>query len=412
MSRVLAPSVARLSYWIADLKFTPPGRAKILEFGLGFRSGFKGYRQLHGTSMHSLFWRYTSEEMGLRGWYAPHPRALAHLGSQKLRELHALGTLEERGGVVRPIEHLPSRYELFLDPLKQWDPADLSTYSGLLVYQHRLGGLSPWEVEALVGRSPGFIRLDAGGAIAATVENKFWTRVLLGDNGEATPRWRLLFKENAIRQIPRILRELPSDRYVLKPIDQTLGIGVVVVRSENLRSAFERLFKNGGWRADTAPTFLLETYEPSLPLAVGEKVYDPTLRMAFILWRSRGATQIQFLDGYWKLPPYSLGWEGLRGKTVSRVGHRSNASAVVAPEVKAAVMAQLGEILPPFFERLTDITPREALRVFLDGSPEEREAGIYSARNGHIFTPEERQDFESLLKPVKPSGKKGRRSRR
>lgn len=351
-------TVARVSYWCADLKFTPAGQTKILEFGLGFRSGFEGYRQLYGHSMHSLFWSYASKGLGLKGWYAPHPRAVAQLGAQRLRELHALRTLEERGGVIRPLEQLPSRYESFVDGSKGWDPTDLATYSGLLVYQHRLGGgLSPPEVEALVQKCPGLIRLDAGGAIFAGVENKFFTRSFLGDNGNVTPRWRVLLKRNAVRQVPNILREIPSDRYVLKPIDLTLGLGVVVVRSENLKSAFERLFQNGGWKADTHPIFILETYEPSVPLPVGDKVYDPTLRMAFILWRSRGTTGIQFLDGYWKLPVHSLGWEGLQGKTISKVGLRKNASAPVAPEVKTAVMAQLGEVLPPFFERLVDYTP-------------------------------------------------------
>ena len=63
---------AALTYWIADLKLTPEGEVKILEFGQAMSSAFEGYEALYGINMHTLFYRHVIEQLGLSIWFLPH----------------------------------------------------------------------------------------------------------------------------------------------------------------------------------------------------------------------------------------------------------------------------------------------------------------------------------------------------
>ena len=42
------------------------------------------------------------------------------------------------------------------------------------------------------------------------------------------------------------------------------------------------------------------------PIIIDEKIYDPTMRIVFVLYNNHGVAQVNFLGAYWKLPANSL----------------------------------------------------------------------------------------------------------
>lgn len=411
------PSAA-ISYLIADLKLTKEGRVKILEFGDGIGSDFEGYDAVNEGRglMMSLFWNYLSS-LNLPVWYVVDDMSVA-LGSEYFVQHRATGVLES----IRDGHFVPSIR--FVADLKKgrigkrkanFNPRDLSTYSAILLFtvSHQY---TYDQMKVILRDYPWIIWLNSSGAVGFYVQDKFLTNTLFDTKlAEHRPGWKMLIKQYRSDLSAEIMRDLPAERYVIKPLDANRGRGILVVDKEALDAVLKRILNTDNekaakeiqleqvrvldgendpfeyWLIDRNPAFLIETCETSKPVNVRGKQFDGTLRMAFCLRYSQGAITVDFLDGYWKLPVAPIGQGDLQDSVISKI-HREkgdamldaeNISAKVSDEDKITVMGQLKDILPQIFTKMLSVSDDTVIGQLLSSNNRDYVAhGIYSLAGG------------------------------
>ena len=104
-----------------------------------------------------------------------------------------------------------------------------------------------------------------------------------------------------------------------------MGKGVIITQRENLDEVlFYIITKNGtlaesndpaytAWRNDLFDSFIVEEFVASDPLMIPHlenRIYQPTMRVAFLLVYDKNCHHVHFLGGYWKTPLLSMDEEG------------------------------------------------------------------------------------------------------
>mmetsp|Transcript_1966 Transcript_1966/g.5726 ORF Transcript_1966/g.5726 Transcript_1966/m.5726 type:complete len:669 (+) Transcript_1966:144-2150(+) len=130
------------------------------------------------------------------------------------------------------------------------------------------------------------------------------------------------------------------------------------------------------------PLFVVEELRHSVPVTMPEtgsdELYDGTLRVAFGLKRIERNQQehidIDWLGGYWKLPPVSLSeaasdsLEGMNARFVSSFNTEEKRTAPVDPELLGEVYATLTPALPQIFKN-GNVGFRELTNKYSDSLP-------------------------------------------
>ena len=136
------------------------------------------------------------------------------------------------------------------------------------------------------------------------------------------PKFMICEKKYGKELAAKIKKDLPSNQYVIKPLKEFKGRGVVIVNQENLDAMLYKLLhdygvlhrgekeieKNeseGHWKRDKGNFFLVEEYCPSKPLTINKKVYDATMRVVFMMRHNQSSIDIHYLDAYWKVPHHA-----------------------------------------------------------------------------------------------------------
>ena len=63
------------------------------------------------------------------------------------------------------------------------------------------------------------------------------------------------------------------------------------------------------WKKDSFDSFIVEEFVASDPIAIPHlenRIYQPTMRVAFLLVYNKQCHHVHFLGGYWKTPSLSL----------------------------------------------------------------------------------------------------------
>jgi len=404
------PDPADISFLIADLKLLPDGSIKILEFGRGMHSGFEGYEALYGENgIMSQFWDRLAA-LGLPIRYTISVMTLGFGGEQFVHDR-----------AVRKLDRLPgSKCTLFASFLHEletgafgakkpdFDPRDLSTYSGILVY----GGSEYGDDEILeiMKAYPWILVIDGrANTVDLYAGDKFLTNTLFeGDLARYRPGWKMFPKQYRRDLADSIRRDMPAQRYVIKPLEASRGRGVLVVESDALDDVLKKILTRDNaaekarvkmeefrivdgeddpyeyWVIDKNPVFLIETCEASKPVRANGEQYDGTMRMVFTLTRNKGDTSIDFIDAYWKLPSRPLGQGPSRDSVVSKIHREEDAdlgapiSAPVSNRDKAIVEEQLKGIIPGIYQRIISETPDAVMRRLINSVDESHRAyGLY-----------------------------------
>lgn len=377
---------ADISFIIVDLKYRP-GSLKILEFGEGHRSGFKGHDRLYGKGkILGSFWDFLAQ-FKLPFWFITR-QPLYKLSSKgkvsfpywfSYKKFMGLG-----GHIVRDLEQLKKdRYFIGVSKGYVRSPS-ISDYKGIIIsdfykaahltqkyeYHDKNRCSKCRQIKEFKKEFVDFIFLDEVSCLYAA-NKKFADLLFLNDSDLEMyrPQCRIYKKKYSPALVAHIKEDLQSDRFVIKPLNSTHGSGVIIVsrnklddllqtlflRSERLKECNNRTYRH--WLSDKNDSFIVETYEFSKVIRVKSKRYDPTMRVACALHYDQGKIYLKFFGAYWKLPKKALDTKGsLNDKLKSCVSrNRRVCSAKVSSYDVVAVKNMLQSILPKLYLKMLHI---------------------------------------------------------
>lgn len=328
--------VTGLSFCIVDLKFNED-KLKICEFGQGVFSTFRGYDSLYGQgALWAQVWNYVAQ-FNKPIWFVS-PK----LNDKNIKDI-AGDVLEKFGGKA-----YSSLLELKRDVLFKQMAAQKMT-------KHNKNKIDDFSAIVFVRKDiqnlKNFIKIHPSILVVDEksgwfVGNKYLTHSLFQNDTELMnyrPNCLVCTKRLSTKKTNQILHELSSDYCVIKPINASMGRGIVIVERDDLLKALGRIFQQetnsesadessyNYWEKDRNEIFLIEEYAQSKKVYMDGKWYDPTMRVAFIVVVENGKIQIKFLDAYWKLPEKDLDAQGsFTERHKSHVAKKGKSSCVVA----------------------------------------------------------------------------------
>ncbi len=115
-----------------------------------------------------------------------------------------------------------------------------------------------------------------------------------------------------------IIARFPSTAmFIIKPLNQSRARGVSVVAAENLNTHLQHLFGTtpfapketksiGYWRTSKDTHCIISEFVPSQKVTYENIVYEPTMRIIFLMTHECGKVTVHILGGCWKVPPYGI----------------------------------------------------------------------------------------------------------
>ncbi len=301
-----------VSFMTVDLKYSEERGVKICEVQHGINSTFYGNQFIHGEPgpipinfYHSLLQYHD------RSWTTIRYFVRSKISSILIKAPE-WSVLNDTKAIANDPD-FQYRASLPVD-----DPYDIYSYHGFLAVKPRDIG----DYKTFKKKYPGIIPLDAA-------THPYWgdkykmTKLFSKDETLASykPKWNLYAKKYTKSLANEIIDDLQSDIFVIKPRGAALRKGVIIVDRENLDSTLKYILNLSNklrndpdksynyWCRDKFNSFLVEEFVESDPLAVAHlenKIYQPTLRVAFLLVYNNQTIEVKFLGEHWQLPPYSL----------------------------------------------------------------------------------------------------------
>lgn len=355
---VKTPLPVDVSFLIVDTKYNDERGAQICEIQHGGLSGFTGNVNLHERK-DRIVEKLVENLSALfkRAWVLPH----AFVDPTITRLLSEHSKWEH----LTQIKDFESNVE-FLKKATQppKNPYDISNYHGIVC----ISPVLRMDRDQFQFTYPGVILIDNAFYSYATSKLKM-TEFLMEHpfTKEHKPKWGL-YNKNETNLAERIDREIGSDLYVLKPIDEFNGKGVIILKKEDLKVTLDYLFKRKSglvvndrayeyWRNTNETEFLVEEFievEPVVVPHLEDNLYCPTLRSAFLLFYNKHTIEIVSLGAYYTLPRKSLNESGSlneRYKSYVVPPH----FAKVDPEIKEKAEIQIKEVLRIIYQKLLGV---------------------------------------------------------
>lgn len=305
-----------ICFMVADLKYNAQQGVKICEIQQASLSLFNGdaFRNLQEESIHKEFLRTLSLYNG-NGWIV----------ANFMADKNVVSTLASSSGwqSSKDIMALLSDPN-FMHQAKQpvVDMYDLSSYQGFLyINWSHLCAIYDFEK-----RFPGMIVIDKS-SFPFWIDKYRMTQLFAEDKMLSTfkPKWGN-YKKNYTQELAaQIAYDLQCDIFVIKPRGEFLGKGVIITQRQDLDEILEYIITKNGkladskdpaytiWKNDPFDSFIVEEFVTSDPIAIPHlenKIYQPTMRVAFLLVYNKQCHHVHFLGGYWKTPLLSLYEEG------------------------------------------------------------------------------------------------------
>ena len=301
-----------ISFLVADLKYSRERELKICEIQNGILSVFSGSSFLRpgDLSIQQEFFKMLSQ-YSPKGW-----TIINHIADPGLKWVFDQAYYWRKKNSLEEIFYDPEFFAESKKPVANKN--DLSSYHGLLF----VNATHLKQDEELSERCPGMVVVDQ-----ATFP--FWVdkdkmTALFGRNptlAKYKPKWGL-YKKNYHKDLAaQIIHDLKCDAFVIKPRGAFMGNGVTIVEKNQLDQVLEYIInpsesaKNNPdsafryWAQDPFNSFIVEEFVMSdLIIAphLGNKIYQPTMRVAFVLIHDKGEFKVHFLGGYWKTPAFAL----------------------------------------------------------------------------------------------------------
>jgi len=338
-------------YMVADLKYNARQGVKICEIQQACLSLFNGdtFRNVEEESIHKELLR-TLSLYNRNGWIV----------ANTVVDKNLVSTL-----TASPFWRSPKDIvALFSDQnfMKQArepveDIYDLLSYQGFLyINWSQLYVISDFEK-----RFPGMIVMDKS-SFPFWIDKYRMTQLFAEDKLLSTfkPRWGN-YKKIYIKDLAaKIADDLQCDIFVIKPRGEFLGKGVIITQKQNLDEVLSYIITKEGklaesddpaytaWKYDPFDSFIVEEFVASDPIEIPHlenKVYQPTMRVAFLLVYNKHGHHVHFLGAYWKTPLISIDEEGdlmQKNKDICKPPYY----CAVDPKIMQSVQNELRVALP------------------------------------------------------------------
>jgi hypothetical protein len=362
-----------VSLLIADLKVTPNGEVKVVEFGHGIHSGLEGYAKVN--DQHQLIksvWQYFSDKRNLPVFYVDHLDNFSKLDEQ-IRGLDYIN--QENRSFNLPKNELREIFDTDHFCHKPGiDQTQMEAYKGLIVDSNFSGSM---DYKSLLTVNSNLLMLNDKKGMDLIIINKFFTNKLFSDElSNFRPRWLLIKKKYTETLAENINNDLNSEKVIIKPLIGCKGNGITVVKKEDLDSELKNMLiktppikDDNFWAEDKEPMFLVEEYVESKPIQTDNGLFDATLRMVFAFENSADYSSVHYFDGYWKLPKLPMGIGSLNDHSKS-LG--SDHSHKLSNDDRDHVISKLNCFLPNIYEKMITTTPYDSANTLLT-SPKENE---------------------------------------
>jgi len=361
LSEAKAP--AAVSFLIADLKYSRQNGVKICEVQHGTDSTFYGDKFSHGgKGLISVNLVHTLLNFQSQFW--THQKSFVEKAIQNLVEDAPEWHSYEKMSMIETDPLFLER--CYLPPA---DPYDVRSYFGFIIARNLR-----MKREKCFKQYPGILLLDK-------VSLPYWndkykmTELFSRDEvlAKVKPRWNLYKKGYTPSLAQEIIEDLQCERFVIKPRRAYMGYGVIVTDHKNLDQTLRYILSNSQqlkedpdksyfyWFHDPEDAFIVEEFCESDPIKVphlNNEVYQPTMRVAFLMVYSNCEIKTHFLGFYWLLPRYPLS-----ANVPLTIKHKAEIVVPyfcsVEPETEKEVQSHLEQVLPLLFrEMLTDYSSR------------------------------------------------------
>jgi len=332
-----------LSCLIVDLKYDG-NTIKILEFGNIMTSILSSHESIFGKGIiWKRFYDYL-QELDLPLWCIGNPTKPKHATFISFAELIKLGAFTS-----------PS-LEQFEQDLGDSKPKGILAISSYYTEKKKN--------ENLKDMFPGFLFLNE--IVYGYAMNKYRTNILFYDKELALykPQWRVYPKIYSSYVVNKIKNDFDSDLLVIKPVNASLGRGVIIVEKKDLDKTLKTIFTDiktiedaesssyNYWAKDKNREFLVESFEPSKPIVLDGQRYDAKIRVAFVLSCWNGKLHLKFLGSYWKTAEKSIDQAGtLIEKHKSKVGKGGKKAPLSCQDAKH-VYEMLSYVLPKLYIKM------------------------------------------------------------
>ncbi len=356
---------------VADLKYNARQGVKICEVQQACLSLFNGdkYRSAEEESIHKELLR-TLSSYNKNGWIVTNCIADKNL-------ISAL-TSSSFWHHCQDLVALFSNSQ-FKQQAKQpvTDIYDCSSYQGFLYCNwSQLCAIYDFEE-----RFPGMIVMDKS-SFPFWIDKYKMTQLFAQDEllAACKPRWGN-YKKNYTQELAaQIVHDLQCDTFVIKPRGQFLGNGVIIVKLQDLDDVLRYIITKIGtlaesddhayaaWKDDPFDSLIVEEFVASDPIAIahlGNKVYQPTMRVAFLLAYNNHRYDVHFLGEYWKTPSCAIDEEGDFMKENKDICEPPYYCAVDAKTTQI-VREQLRIVLPLLHSKMLQAS-EELCAPFIDG---------------------------------------------
>lgn len=331
-----------ISFGIADIKYDTD-RLKILEFGEGTISMFRGFDSLYGQgAMWSKIWEFCYQK-------CPNLCVIDHDLNYPLQRISVgYPTLAKYKAVTCDSIDKLMRFPVFKKNIQ-------ANEQQLVIIRHRRAAAP--EFQDFTKHFPSSIVCNA--AISSFVNNKKSTDSLFtGELRHYRPYSAVVTKKDADKQALAILAENDSPAFVIKPVSASCGRGVLFAPRNQLTGTIKKIISLNKrepmnfatnvefWRFNTDQHFLIESCETSKQILVDGNPYDATLRVVYGLSHKDGYLESSIIGYYWKLPALPSNAKGsFIEKKLSRIVEENTCAAPLAPEDEIIVTATMLPIL-------------------------------------------------------------------
>lgn len=346
---------ADISYLVADLKYNDTQGVKICEIQQGIISTVKGDQFSYGEdgNIDPHFYQTLSQ------FPAPFWATKLNISRDKIQKMG----IKQEWNVIFNLSELISDPKFCLDAKKALkDPYDISSYHGFVyLKQSEFKDLDAFRLEF-----PGMLVLDA--ATRNYWVDKYKMSLLFNTNPaliKFKPRWNAYPKKYSEDLSSKIINDLNTDRFVIKPKNQFKGAGVIIVDAKDLNRTLKSILSKPStlthnsedcysyWRYDQSDSFIVEEFVLSDPVYVEHLngFYEPTIRVAFFLIYNHKKIHVEYCGGYLRLPTKSIDENGTlseKYKDATVVPYFDK----IDPETYEKVKAELSIALPLLYEQM------------------------------------------------------------
>ncbi len=332
-----------ISFCIVDLKYDGQF-IKICEFGEGLTSQFKGYDRLYGQgALWATVWDF----------FGSFQRPVWLVGKRFFhndKRVLAKGHLSAIGGKTSDSIYFLKQDDVFKKLVKK-----AKKEPGIVNKACILIGDCGSEFKKTYPSC-----IVVGQATNGIVANKYRTNNLFDNDPDISmfkPLFKAYPKQYTLELASQIVKDLGCSMFVIKPVDASLGRGIIMVTRDELNATLKLIFKDfkrfnkyqlddysyGYWTRDHNKNFIVEEFATSKTIYVNDKPYDPTMRVVFVISNNGGCISTTFLASYWKLPDKNLDQEGTF--TDKHKSHVTYKSLVGSAEVEKKDFDHVKELL-------------------------------------------------------------------